>query len=65
MVCGRSCDKVACEWQLPFLQLGSQNKDGVHAGIWWRPPKLILMSLIFFDVVSTATTAANPTINKQ
>ena len=36
--------KVACEWQLPFSQLGSQNKDGVHAGTWWRPPKLILMS---------------------
>ena len=43
----------------------SQNEDGVHAGMWWRPPKLVLTSFIFFDVVSTRTTAAYPTINKQ
>ena len=44
MVCRRSCDEVACEWQLPFSQLGCQNEDGVHAGPWWRPPKLVLTS---------------------
>ena len=26
--------EVACEWQLPFSQLGSQNEDGIHAGDW-------------------------------
>ena len=36
--------KVACEWQLPFSQLGHQNKDGVYAQMRWRPPKLILTS---------------------
>ena len=44
MVCPRSCNEVACEWQLPFSQLGSQSEDWVHAGPWWRPPKLILTS---------------------
>ena len=44
MVCRRPCNEVACEWQLPFSQLGSQNEDGIHAGPWWRPPKLVLTS---------------------
>ena len=57
-------DDPAMKLQLPFSQLGHQNKEGVYARMRWRPPKLILMSGIFFDVVSTRTTSANPTINK-
>ena len=43
---GHKPPHLGCEdgLHMPFSQLGSQNEDGVHAGTWWRPPKLILTS---------------------
>ena len=52
------------EWFVDDPAMKLPVNGNYHLRMRWRPPKLILMSGIFFDVVSTRTTSANTTINK-